>query len=94
MALNLELNIPLDTIFGDKGISVAEAAFEQALSDLDLRHSHCTSRLEYTYLTSLVERHIGDFGNCSMVLAMSLRPCLMSALLTLALKRPEKARPT
>ena len=39
-----------------------------------------------------VERHIGAFPECAMVLALGLRPCLMSALLTLSLKRPEKVR--
>ena len=41
---------------------------------------------------SQVERHIGAFPECAMVLALGLRPCLMSALLTLSLKRPEKVR--
>ena len=54
MALNLELEIPLDTIFESQGLAVAEAAFDLALENLDIRLAHCTSRLDHTYLTSQV----------------------------------------
>ena len=40
VALNLELNIPLDSIFGDKGIGLAEAAFDQVLRCTTVLHPY------------------------------------------------------
>lgn len=35
---------------------------------------------------------MGGAEQCNMALALALRPCLLSALLTLVLKRPRKVR--
>lgn len=54
VALNLELDIPLDTIFADGGISNAVDAFANAVAELDVRKSHCASRMDFAYLISQV----------------------------------------
>lgn len=56
VALNLELDIPLDTIFADGGISNAVDAFANAVVELDVRKSHCASRMDFAYLLSQVCR--------------------------------------
>jgi hypothetical protein len=92
VALQLDRKIALDALSGERGVEAAEDAFDQALDNLDIRNAHCSSRLDHAYLISQVTRSIGNLNDCAMVLAMGLRPSLMSSLLTLVLELPEKVR--
>ena len=54
VALNLELDLPLNTIFDGGGIEKASDAFSDALAELDIRRTHCSSKMDFAYLMSQV----------------------------------------
>ncbi|GAX76219.1 hypothetical protein CEUSTIGMA_g3663.t1 [Chlamydomonas eustigma] len=90
VALQLDASITVDSMLGSEGLAAAQEKLQKALNSLDIRLAHCTSRMDHTYLLSMVERRMGDPGECAVMLGAALKPCFMSSMLSMALTKPQK----
>ncbi len=59
--MNLDPNVPLDTVFVDNEIERAEETIDDALVDLDIRNGNTVQKMDHTTILSRVG------GRCGML---------------------------